>query len=65
MLVSGSLLLCTRMVNVTRLGCPMGDGCILEEGDKVGGRFLTPPDLSTQGDTLAMLNLHAPDPGGA
>ena len=46
------------MVNATKLGCSKGDVWVLGEGDEAGGRYLTLPNLSTQGDTLAMLNLH-------
>ena len=34
------------------------NACVLGEGDEAGGRYLTPPHLFTQGDTLAMLNFH-------
>ena len=42
----------------TRLGCPMQGNCKLGEGEEDGGQYLTPADLSTHADILAMLTLH-------
>ena len=43
---------------MTRLGCPMQGNCKLREGEEDGGQYLTPADLCTHADTLAMLTLH-------
>ena len=42
----------------TRLGCPMQSNCKLGEGEEEGGQTLTPADLSTNANALAMLTLH-------
>ena len=36
----------------------MGEMCVLGEEDEAGGQYLTPKHLTTQADTVSMLNLH-------
>ena len=44
------------MMKSAWLGCPMQGDCKLGEGEKDGGRYRTPADLSA--DALAMLTFH-------